>query len=79
MQREDFQTAAWKRLAQRLEVQLHSLREKNDRVANSEIDTAVIRGQIKAVKEILALPQESASPVEERSNSLLESPGDWHS
>jgi hypothetical protein len=77
MQIEDFHTAAWKRLAQRLEVRLQSLREDNDKPSNDELKTALIRGQIKAVKEILALPQESASPVGERGHSLSESPSDW--
>jgi hypothetical protein len=62
--RSDFQTATWRRLTQTLEAELQQLRESNDVVSNDPVKTAVIRGQIKAVKKMLALPQDGSASQE---------------
>ncbi len=58
---QDFQTGTWKRLTKHLEQRLQALRESNDSTM-SESNTAVIRGKIAMVKELLALsPDDSAN------------------
>lgn len=54
MQRHDLQTDVWRRLTKTLSDELQRLRELNDH-PKGEVETASIRGQIKAVKELLAL------------------------
>ena len=76
LKREDFSTPTWRRLTQHLEARLQALRERNDSTSNDQNKTAAIRGQIAAVKEILAL-QVSASPVDGQSNFPIETPSDW--
>ena len=56
---DDFRTGVWERLTKTLNAELERLRELND-VRKDEISTAEIRGQIKAVKELLALAKASA-------------------
>ena len=59
MEREDFQSGAWSRLTKTLQARLQELRELND--AHRDIaGTAEIRGQIKAVKDILDLSKDSS-------------------
>lgn len=75
---EDFQSKTWKRLTEHLESRLEVLRESNDAPSFGPEKTALIRGQISMVKEILALSQDSASPVEDRSDAVFITPVDWH-
>jgi hypothetical protein len=74
---EDFQSKTWKRLTEMLEQRLEDLRESNDVPSYGPEKTALIRGQISMVKEILALGEPSASPVEDRSDAVFISPVDW--
>jgi hypothetical protein len=55
MTRDDLQTAAWRHLTQLLEERLEQLRQMNDDPFRDAVQTAGIRGEIKVVKEILAL------------------------
>ncbi|RTL37156.1 MAG: hypothetical protein EKK53_21540 [Burkholderiales bacterium] len=57
----DFRSETWKRLTNALEAELERLRESNDAQSLGVTDTAVIRGQIKAVKNILALGQQPSA------------------
>lgn len=52
---DDFRSATWRRLTQTLERRLELLRESNDDLSRDAVETAGIRGEIRAVKEILAL------------------------
>lgn len=79
LKRDDFQSRAWKRLTQVLQDELQRLRELNDQPSNGPDKTALIRGQIKVVKELLDLPQGSSGDTGELAVSHLDtSPGDWH-
>ena len=79
LKREDFQSRTWKRLTQTLQEELQRLRELNDQASNSADKTALIRGQIRAIKELLDLPQGSSSSEDELAVSHLDNPpGDWH-
>lgn len=73
---EDFLTPTWRRLTQHLEARLQALRELNDTLSNTPDKTASIRGQIVAVKEILALSR-SASHVDGQGNFPIVKPSDW--
>ena len=55
MQHGDFQTGTWKRLVKHLEDRLKDLRLQNDSTQLDERKTAVIRGRINEVKELLTL------------------------
>ena len=52
----DFQSPTWQHLRKWAEQQLTKAREKNDAVGLSETDTAALRGEIRALKRILDLP-----------------------
>lgn len=54
---DDRSSSLWKRLMTHLEGRLETLRQQND-AASSEAETARLRGQIAAVKEMLALNNE---------------------
>jgi len=60
----DCQTAVWRRLTQTLEAELQRLRESNDSFGKDEVQTALLRGQISAVKRILALDAKASSVSE---------------
>lgn len=61
MTHNDLRTPVWSRFTKELQLRLQELREFNDSSANSEVKTALIRGQISEVKRLLALsPDESA-------------------
>jgi len=60
---EDFRTPVWKRLTQTLHAELQRLRESNDVASKDEIQTALIRGQIKVLKEIIALDASASSAM----------------
>ncbi len=57
--RSDFHSDVWRRLTQTLEAEIQHLRELND-VQRTEVSTASIRGQIEAMKRLLALAEASA-------------------
>jgi hypothetical protein len=52
--RHDRGTAVWVRLKAHLEDRLAAARQRND-VTQSEIDTAMLRGEIKCLKRLIAL------------------------
>lgn len=72
MLREDFSTACWQRLQRHLRDRLDALRLQNDRLVNTETQTASIRGRIDEVKELLALAN-TASASDAAGPGLL----DW--
>jgi hypothetical protein len=77
--RDDFQTRTWKRLTTLLQERLQELRELNDQASLSADKTALIRGQIKVIKELLDLPQGSSGDANELAVSHLDlPPSDWH-
>jgi hypothetical protein len=55
----DFTTPTWRRLTQLLEARLQELREANDRPIAIE-KTALIRGQISAIKDLLDLQRSTS-------------------
>lgn len=75
---EDFRTETWKRLTKHLQERLQDLRESNDAPSFDAERTALIRGQIKAVKEILDLANlASSSPDGDLGNHVSVTPVDW--
>lgn len=78
MRPEDFRTDTWKRLTQTLRIRLQELRESNDVPSLDADRTALIRGQIKAIKEILDLADSaSLSPDGDLGNHVTVTPVDW--
>lgn len=69
---DDFHTPTWKRFTQTLQAELVRLRESNDASTKDQIETAVIRGRIAAIKEALALAP--ARAVSARDNAA---PWSW--
>lgn len=75
---EDLRSDTWRRLTQHLQARLQELRESNDAPSCDAEKTALIRGQIKAVKEILDLAQSvSSSPDGDLGNHVTVTPVDW--
>jgi len=62
---EDFQSQAWKRLADELNERLAALRLMNDQPTLNSEQTSLIRGKIMEIKRILALGKPSASEAED--------------
>ena len=61
LERADFETRTWRNLAERMRDRIAELREMNDRPQNTELQTAIVRGRIAELKELLALPERVAS------------------
>lgn len=59
----DFTSSTWHLLRKWAEAQLQKSREKNDATGLSDIDTAVVRGEIKMLKRFLDLPNEATRGV----------------
>lgn len=59
----NFHSPDWHRVRKWAEAELERLRIKNDAVGLSEIDTAALRGEIRAVKKLLGLPEMAARGV----------------
>lgn len=55
----DFNTATWAQVDRWARARIEYLRQRNDG-ALSELETASLRGQIKALKNLLGLPEEAA-------------------
>lgn len=53
----ELDSAVWKRLKVHLQERLNVMRQQND-IRKTEEDTAFLRGQILAVKELLSLEKE---------------------
>jgi hypothetical protein len=66
LERQDFRTDTWMRLARGLSDRLLALRELND-IRHDDIKTAALRGQISEVKRILALADEASASESVRS------------
>jgi hypothetical protein len=61
---EDFRSSTWKRLSQHVEERIDELRKLNDIPSHGVEQTALIRGGIRELKQILALAEQaSASPA----------------
>lgn len=58
-------SATWKAIEAHANEKIASLRLSNDSEGNNEIATAVIRGQIKALKALLALGKAPANDADE--------------
>lgn len=75
---EDLRSDTWRRLTQHLQDQLKELRESNDSPSHDTNKTALIRGQIKAIKEILDLTDSvSSSPDGDLGNHVTVTPVNW--
>ena len=59
----DFTSGTWHQIRKWAEAELIKARAKNDAVALSDIETAVIRGEIRMLKRFLDLPNEAARGV----------------
>jgi hypothetical protein len=57
---EDFRTPCWKRLSQLVEERIDELRKLNDSEMSPE-RTALVRGGIKELKQILALAEDASA------------------
>ncbi len=57
----DFSSATWKSLNDYLIIELQKLREKNDSIKLNIEETAVIRGRIVQIQELLSLPRKEAA------------------
>jgi hypothetical protein len=68
--REDFQSVTWRRLRAHLEGELTVLRATNDMPSLDSINTAVTRGSIAAIKNLLALGDTSATANSEPAESV---------
>ncbi len=58
----DFQGETWDRLRQHLETELAKLRAANDNETLDAVQTALLRGEIRRVKNLLALPARPGKP-----------------
>lgn len=63
MQLIDTDSATWRAIAVYLEDRLADLREKNDDLALDATATAAIRAEIKAIKDLQALPAQLGVPA----------------
>jgi hypothetical protein len=59
----DTQSRTWQTVKRHLEQRLIACRQKNDRIGLTEAETAALRGEIAAIKNLLDLPKTTA-PVE---------------
>ena len=59
----NFNSPEWHLLRKWAEQQLTKCREKNDAVGLSDIDTALLRGEIRFIKRFLDLPQAATRGV----------------
>lgn len=59
----DYQSATWHQLRKWAEAELKKAREKNDSAALDAAETATLRGEIKAFKKFLDLPNAAARDV----------------
>lgn len=57
LRREDFATPTWKQLTAHINTRISELRIDNDVLSRTEHQTAVIRGRIAELKELLALAE----------------------
>jgi hypothetical protein len=64
----DFNSSAWKQIAQWIEAETERVRKRNDSTELTEAQTAALRGEIRFAKKILDLPNAAtrgqAQPLE---------------
>lgn len=56
----DFQSSAWHQIRQWVEAEVAKCRQKNDALGLSTEETAALRGEIRAYKKLIGLPEASA-------------------
>lgn len=61
----DAKSATWQFVEERASERLDALRTSNDKVSMDATQTAFLRGQIAAWKELLALAKAPAQPVDD--------------
>lgn len=59
----DFTSSTWHLLKKWADDQIRRAREKNDAVGLSDIETAALRGEIRALKRFLDLPNQATRGV----------------
>lgn len=59
----DFQSAAWHQIRKWVETEVAKCRQKNDALGLSVEETAALRGEIRAYKKLLGLPEQVARGV----------------
>lgn len=59
----DFTSSTWNLLKKWADDQIRRAREKNDAVGLSDIETAALRGEIRALKRFLDLPNQATRGV----------------
>ncbi len=59
----EIQSSAWVKIREELESRLDSCRKKNDAVMLSDLETANLRGEIRCLKNLLALGDQSPGPT----------------
>ena len=65
-------SATWRYVRDVIELEIDTLRIKNDSPALSEAQTLVLRGKIKALKKVLALPEQAGKGILNRGNNINE-------
>ena len=69
---QDFSNPSWAQVKTYLEERIASLRQRNDAVELTEVQTAAVRGEIRALKLVLDLPQRAAQEAMARASMSLE-------
>ncbi len=59
----DFTSPAWRQITEWAQDQLTRARERNDAAGLNEVDTALLRGEIRCLKRLLDLPKAAARAV----------------
>jgi len=59
----NFHSPDWHRVRKWAEAELERLRIKNDAVGLTDIETAALRGEIRAIKKLIGLPEVAARDV----------------
>lgn len=59
----DFTSPTWRQVTEWANDQLTRARERNDAAGLSEVDTALLRGEIRCLKRLLDLPKAAARVV----------------
>ena len=59
----NFHSPDWHRVRKWADAELERLRIKNDAVGLTEIETAALRGEIRAIKKLIGLPETVARGV----------------
>ena len=60
--RHHFEGEAWREIKAEMLARLDRHRESNDRPQNTEVQTAIVRGRIQELKDLLALEPRAPAP-----------------